>query len=370
MKINRNNFEAYLLDLSEGRLGEEDSRLLRDFLLLNPDCAEEAGDMQPWILETDRVPFPGKDQLKKELPGPLSSMEDSGFGLYSIARMEGDLAPWQVEEHAREVTKNPDRQLEWEAWQQTRLPRMMVEYEKKIRLKKGRSRGARIVWISVASAAAAVALLITLFRTMPGTDQIQRPATEVLQDVIPAADPADPGTVKNQAILADEPVTLSIRKHPDPPELTGKLQGKGGGEDYKKQPPVEQTGPEIQVPSGGPVQPKPARLAVAGHLTRKVPDEGTYDRIHPLDIQYPTSRTGNSFLANYSEAGLGQASREYARVNDISLMSVASAGINGIGRIIGSDLSMDLARDEQGNTTGFSFRSNLLTVSAPRKKAE
>ena len=61
MEINRNNYEAFLLDLMEGKLSIEEKQKIRDFLKMNPDCAMLNEETKPWILETAKVTFSGKE---------------------------------------------------------------------------------------------------------------------------------------------------------------------------------------------------------------------------------------------------------------------------------------------------------------------
>ncbi len=79
MDINRNNYEAWLLDLLEGSLSEEEVQEVRDFLLLNPDCALGFDDFEPWILEAEEISFPGKAKLRKELPDPKYKADRKRF---------------------------------------------------------------------------------------------------------------------------------------------------------------------------------------------------------------------------------------------------------------------------------------------------
>ena len=121
MNINRNNYEAYLLDLFEGRLTAEDRRAVRDFLLLNPDCRGGLDGTEPWILEDGRIPFPGREQLKKLFPDGTSMLTETNFDLFSIARLEGDLTDWQEKDHNSMVAKDEDKSREWADWQKTKL---------------------------------------------------------------------------------------------------------------------------------------------------------------------------------------------------------------------------------------------------------
>ena len=87
MDINRNNYEAYLLDLMEGKLSVSDQQKVRDFLILNPDCSPSLFGPEPWVLESEVVLYSGREKLKKELPDADTGISKLNFALFSIARM-------------------------------------------------------------------------------------------------------------------------------------------------------------------------------------------------------------------------------------------------------------------------------------------
>ena len=71
-----------------------------------------------------------------------------------------------------------------------------------------------------------------------------------------------------------------------------------------------------------------------------------------------------------AERGLGHVYREFVKEKDISLLSIASAGVEGINRITGSELSLNLSRDDDGEVSGFRFKGNRMSVDAPLEKSK
>ena len=167
MEINRHNYEAFLLDQLEGRLSVEQQQELDNFLLLNPDCARELSEIEPWTLRDDQLQFQNSDSLKKDFPNSSSVVTDQNFDLFSIARMEGDLTDEQVRAHQDLLEADDLKTQHWIQWQQTRLEGEAVSYPGKGRLLRNLGSNNRMIWISLISAAAAVSLLIVLFRTVP-----------------------------------------------------------------------------------------------------------------------------------------------------------------------------------------------------------
>ena len=171
MKINRHNFEAFLLDQLEGTLSVEDQRELEQFLLLNPDCAPELEEMEPVVLKSGNLLFRHTEKLKKEFPDHSSVLDESNFDTFSIARMEGDLQEQQIKDHQAMLEADHQKAASWMQWQQTRLAVEPHVYPYKEQLKHNGPVRSRVLWISVVSAAAALALLMVLFSS--GADETQ-----------------------------------------------------------------------------------------------------------------------------------------------------------------------------------------------------
>jgi hypothetical protein len=89
MHINRENYEAWLLDMIEGELSPEQEEEVRQFLADNPDL--EAGtDLLDTTLMPAEISFPLKEDIKK---GAGSFEINKGnYEQFCIARIEGDLS--------------------------------------------------------------------------------------------------------------------------------------------------------------------------------------------------------------------------------------------------------------------------------------
>jgi len=284
MDINRNNYEAFLLDLIEGRLSAEEQQAISDFLLLNPDLKEAMGNGITWTLENSKLTFQGKEGLKKEFPDASSQLNESNFDIFSIARLEGDLTREQEEEHDSMLIRDEKLNKAWIEWQKTRLPAESVTFSGKDSLKKKKSTSPRVIWISVMSSAAAVVLAIMLIRIdfkLPDREialQEQSPSIQQEENITPSDHPVSPAHEENvPVLLADRPVTLSIRKHQDPPELTGRK--KEPAVEAEKADTTEQIN-EQQITSG------PVQIARLDHHVIRTLDPGHYDRITPIDLPF------------------------------------------------------------------------------------
>jgi hypothetical protein len=130
--------------------------------------------------------------------------------------------------------------------------------------------------------------------------------------------------------------------------------------EVKQQDPARQTEP-VYIISG---------LTAIQSWPCPVPLEARPDQITPLEFPVYVSQSEALSWASLTEKGLKQSLRDFVREKDLSLLTVAGSGIDGLNRITDADLSLDLSRDVHGTVSGFNFRSSLLSVRAPVRKAE
>jgi len=333
---------------------------------MNPDCALLHDDSDPWFLEKESYVFSGKEQLKKELPHSGTVLSESNFDLYSIARMEGDLSPAQELEHEALLENEPEKRKDWKQWQQTRLQASPLEYQGKEKLKKRAGIKGRIIWLSVISAAAAVALLFTLLRMEPDL-----PEMEMAEETLTEAPVSEEGQSESAALTsppveealaaADEPLMFSIKKHPDRPLESGK-KGKAEGPDQKQD--------SLQFKEPGKIESRPVRMASYEAYGKELISDGNYDEIKPLDIPPSDIHLSSLSLAQISEIDLQETLDVYTEERDISLWSIANAGISGINKITGADISLLASRDEEGEVSGFRLKSKRFSFTRPIDRSE
>lgn len=373
MDINRNNYEAWLLDLMEGRLSSSEVQEVRDFISLNPDCAVGQEDFEPWILEAKDLSFSGKKTLRKELPDSGSLVSEKDFDLFSIASLEGDLSELQQKDYQQILDGDEEKMKEWLQWKQMKLTGTSILFPGKDSLKKRVLPTSRVIWISVAAAAAALALFFTIFSSDQGINYEAPMALETESKTESPAEQITPESDEENLIaeipleetplektpleeaskpstpLAGETSLFSIRKRKDPPELTGEKRDTSSRK-------INET--ELLE--------RPIRVAMLEH--NRPPVQGTYDKIEKLDFVTQTGNTEHWTEDAYSDEGLKESYKAFLEEKDISLLNVASAGVEGINRLYGSDLKLNVARDEKGEVRRFRFKSGLISVDSPVKK--
>lgn len=364
MDINRNNYEAWLLDLFEGRLSADEAREVRAFISLNPDCAADMDAFEPCTLNAENLSFSGKAALRKEIPDHQSAVTEKDFDLFSIARLEGDLNESQQKEFQKILEGDEQKIKEWLLWEQMKLTAKPIIYHGKDSLKKRVLPISRLIWISVAAAAAAVVLFFTIFSSDPGVNTVPPLAVET-ENIIET--PAGREALQSTEIREMEEASLKAEEAaPKPVEYQIASESRIASESNTSIP--EQQDTREAEPKEAELEERPIRMAeLEASLFR--PSQGvSYDKIEGVDLPSQPVYTDQAGKYAYSEDGLKESYQAFLEEKNISLLSIASASVEGINRLSGSDLKLNVARDEEGEVRGFRFRSALISVDSPLKK--
>ncbi len=369
MKINRDNYEAFLLDLLEGRLSVEDQQQLQDFLQLNPDCDALLPETESWILEGSQVPYPGREQLKREFPAPSTMLTDHNFDLFSIARMEGDLNDKQEADHRSMVAIDERRSTQWIEWQQTRLVPEPLLFKGKEKLKHKKGKKNRVIWMSAISAAAAIALLIVLFRMGPVLPQqefsVQSPSQTDPQQRFDVPDQPEVQVEK------EEQVEKEKQRDPSTPGLPVQKSKNSVLFAVKKDHdcPIKLESKKVMVTQDD-LQPHSVRVSENRLNTSSLVGEPLPDQIKSLYVPPVPIHLSSLSVAQISEMDLQEVFEEYSKERNFSLWTVANAGIKGINKIAGSDISLLASRDEEGEMSGFQLKSKRFSLTRPLRQEE
>lgn len=387
MNINRNNYEAFLLDLLEGRLSEEEERELSIFLKEHPEHVADMPDVDLFRLEKNAMAYPNRDQLKKEFPTAGSPFSEANFDMYSIARMEGDLSPVQEQEYVAVLEKDVRRRSEWEGWQLTRLKPEKITFPAKQTLKKRNPVRVRRIWLSGLSAAAGLALVFILLRmesTVPGLANLE--SSDVLpaqEEVVVAQDPGletqenlpiTPEEIPVEEVVGDarpEPGLAMTQPGPGPNKVRtnpgpNEVQARSSLNDIEQETAAEthtQLFPDE-------IQARPLRIAGSLQGTSAMLAQARSDRIEALPASVISARSSRLPMNEIAEIDRQLLFEEFTRENNISLLSVANAGIKGINKLTGSDISLMASRDEEGDVSGYRLKSKRFSFSRPLPSEE
>jgi len=162
MKINRDNFEAFMLDLREGNLDRKGREALALFLEQNPDLKAHLSESADIRLQPDlSTTFEGKAALKKSEIQTTGKINEDNYEKWMIASMEGDLSPQEEQQLGEFLAVNPFLQQEISNFRATVVKAdNSIVFPEKEKLKK------KIPLINVyrpVAAAAVVLLLLGIF---------------------------------------------------------------------------------------------------------------------------------------------------------------------------------------------------------------
>lgn len=174
MKITRENYEAYFIDLLDGTLNEKQVDELLDFMRENPDLSEEIRDLEKVkLIPNHEIPvFNHTGLLKTDLDVP-EVLEET-----CIRSIENDLTENEATAFDQYINTHPSAKRELRLFKATiSEPDPFVVYEDKAQLK--RSRKLPVYWMA---AAAMVAIIATFWFTVPNQSTvIERPLIETAQ---------------------------------------------------------------------------------------------------------------------------------------------------------------------------------------------
>jgi hypothetical protein len=368
MKINRHNYEAFLLDQLEGRLSVEQQQELEQFLGLNPDCAGELTELESCFMEGKPLSFPHSASLKKGFPDAATVLTEQNFDMFSIARLEQDLSEEQTRAHQAMLEVDDHKAAQWIQWQQSRMIPETVVFPEKGRLYRRKESKSRLIWMSVVSAAAVLILLLILIgrdQDLPsqeayvpafqGTESVQ--AQENLSENETVAEEGEPVYKQNPAVK-DDPRGKTLKADPAPvfsSELCVKF--------------MEPATPVQELPANS-LSLIPGTIS-ADHFNRtSMIGQVDADRIDPLHISPVPVHTSTLTLAQVYDQGLQELAADYVEENNISLWTIANAGIKGINKVAGSDISLLASRDEDGDISGFRLKSKRFSITRPLQGEE
>lgn len=169
MNINKNNYEAYLLDYFENNLSTEMIAELLVFLQSHPELNVDLDSFDLISVQPDKtVVYEDKASLKQSGVVSYSFLNCDNYEEYFVASIDGELFPEQEKDLQTFIGLNPGLMKEYELFRLTVLvPDTNVIFERKSSLKKGTFGITHInpkQWIYTAFAvAASVVLLIGFF---------------------------------------------------------------------------------------------------------------------------------------------------------------------------------------------------------------
>lgn len=133
MKLDRNTYEAWLLDRAEGMLTPQQEQILDAFLKANPDLDLPGGALPK--VEGGDAPFLWKDSLLRTIP-PFGKPDAARSDDFLAARLEGDLSEEQELELDHYLYDHPEAARDARLMAHARIPSDPQVFRHKDRLEK------------------------------------------------------------------------------------------------------------------------------------------------------------------------------------------------------------------------------------------
>src|SRR5690554_4081090 len=134
MEINKNNYEAFLLDLWEGTLSEERKVLLYNFLDEHPELNE---DDSLNLLSNISIAVPELEFDKSSID--FDQINTKNYEFFFIAYAEGDLSKEEMISVDEFLKENPSLALKFEQFNKSKLPNETILFPNKGKLLLGKT---------------------------------------------------------------------------------------------------------------------------------------------------------------------------------------------------------------------------------------
>jgi hypothetical protein len=348
MNPERSNYEIWLIDYFDGSLDKDQVGQLMEFLDQNPDIKEQLSDNFPHNLKPAGETYRNKNTLKKS----FSDLAGEQFELLCISASEHDLPEEQISDLEKMIEGNPEKRRIFDFYKKAVLVAPEVKFRNKYSLRK-LTVTQKIIRLSVIglSAAAGIAVLITFSGTPVKKEVIDVPLTA-------AVIRSDPGKAEGTFSLPSSKRMVAEEKHPSM------------GEFVKESPALK--GEFAEEKSDSKLEIKRYNIAKLDFKQEVplVPEiQLTIRTLNLREIQSPVINATpglNGLIAKlFREKILRSGTPESGSIKGYE---IADAGIIGLNKLFGWQMSLKQTRNQEGELTSLYFSSRMLKFNAPVKK--
>ena len=363
MKIDRSNYEIWLIDWLDGNLSDRQIEQLNIFLNENPKLKAEYDELTSFILKPSQRSYPHKNQLKKS----TADLSVTQFEYLCVAYFENDLSDGQQTELMETIDQDPEKKKIFELIQKIRLEPVGARYKHKSKLIR-RTRQQRIIRLSVMglSAAATIALLIMTYLIIPRNlpEEINTATQNIMIDstlfnraednvpdkILTEKKPAI-SNIKRENLFAGVQKINSVITQSEPTALMP-------NESLQRNSPD----PEIQL----------TKISFYAKIDLKVRSvSNTLIASNPNliipEVDDERSNLSKFIAKTFREKILKETS---SKNSPIKAYEIAEAGVTGLNKLLGWQMALDQNNDENGELRSVYFSSKILKFNAPVKKTE
>lgn len=212
MRINRDNYELFLVNYTEGTLSADIIQEVEDYLMQNPDIKEEFDLFNSDILETSNAVFANKKNLKG-IPYDKTTAPSEYFQQLCVDYIDGELPKNEQLFFKKLIATDVKKQKELTLFAKTKLtPDFSIVYPDKNRIKRFTILTPTFKkYFSVFSAVAAIIIFaLMIFNTSTVNDKIQLAGhtsnntdTEFIDNKLKKSEQTVINKVKKEKILHD-----------------------------------------------------------------------------------------------------------------------------------------------------------------------
>jgi hypothetical protein len=345
MTINRNNFEAYLLDYLEGNLEPLLTADLMAFLAENPEFEKYIPDFETQVLPAGQLQFGYKEMLKKDF-ADIPSVTLQNFDEFCIASCEGILSQKDISRLHDYIAHHPEKQKDLDLYRASKLqPDLSISFSGNAKLKKTEPRTfpLRYLYLGLGIAASVALVFLLILNRNPEAGK-----------VIPSM-----ANQENKVINQDLPVagkeTVPAESNPSDRQQADRTEVKGTAAETTDQPEIADAAADT-VREGfilAALDPIDPTLPAVDYPSLEIPPPATENAEHLQRAQHPAWSSSESFLGSL-----------LARID---FWKTAEKAISGFNYLTESQLSISKTTDEEGNLTGLLLNTESYTITGKTK---
>jgi hypothetical protein len=348
MKPERSNYEIWLIDYFDGTLDADQVDQLMRFLDENPDLKEEFADNLQFNLKATNDTFVNKRFLRKS----FSDLSDEQFELLCISASEHDLTDAQMYDLENMIEGKPEKRRTLDFYKKAVLVAPEMKFRNKSRLRKlsGAQKIIRLTVIGL-SAAAGIALFVTLFNTQGKKEAIEVPvAAAEIKDI--------PG---KEDITTQQIPQMTQPRRPSFAEASAGEAGRSKSEVVVEVPALTQ---EV-------VHEKIVKLdfkkdvSLASEIPWNITAANRIALQSPVILEKPGL---NGLIAKFFRERITKSGTTES--GSIKGYEIADAGIIGLNKLFGWQMSLKPTRNKKGEVTSLYFSSKILKFNAPVKRSQ
>ena len=362
MKIDRSNYETWLIDWLDGNLSEPEIMELNQFLSNNPDLLVESEELSSFSLQKPSLKYHGKDNLRRS-PSDLSDLQ---FEYLCVASMEKDLTTHQQTEFQEIIESDPVKRKTFGLINKTQLLPSKISYRnKKYIIKKTLLRKiTEFSAIGLSAAAAVIFAIITIFG-MPESQSDNRinKAQSLAAENITHQEKAN---IPEETFIADtRPAGLKKNL-----EASVAVISETTGSDTQSDAGELKT--DSQIPKLSLEQPEIKMILVnsAISISEGIPSSDLI--ASEFEVFIPEDNDERSFVAKFLARTFHEKilKEEVSDDAPVKGYEIAEAGVTGLNKLLGWEMEMEKNSGKNGEINSIYFSSRLIKLNVPVKKTE